>query len=291
MSLLHIFLAIFATFAWGANVPAIKIGLEEMSPLLYVALRFVCLLLMMLPWIRWRPGKMLSLIGIGLFLGPLHFGVLFLGMEMVTDASTAAILTQLTVPFATILGVVILGERVGVWRTAGLTLAFLGVMVMMFEPRVFNDILGVLLLVCSALSYATGAVLIRRIERVGVFELQGVMALVSVPILLGLSYVFESGQATQVANMTVRGWGALLYTAIMASVVGHGLSYFLFQRNPVSAVAPYFLLTPIFGVLMSVILLDEVLTVRLIAGALITFAGVALVTFRERQKVLVKDAA
>ncbi|MEX1147873.1 MAG: DMT family transporter [Sphingomonadales bacterium] len=277
--------------AWGSNVPVVKVGLQEMSPFFYVFLRFVILFCLMLPFMRWRTGRFGRLVGVGLFLGPVHFGVLFYGMDMVADASVAAVLTQLTAPFATILAVVMLGERIGIWRTGGLVLAFLGVAVMMFEPRVFDDVLGVGLLMFSAFAYAFGAILVRRVGDVSVFELQGVMALVSLPILLGLTYVFETGQAVELAAMTWKGWGALFYTAVIASAFGHGLSYYLFQRNPVSAVAPFFLLTPVFGVIASVLLLDEVLTARMIAGAAIIFSGIAVVTLRERHKAMMTNRA
>jgi len=121
---------------------------------------------------------------------------------------------------------------------------------------------------------------------VGVFELQAMMAAVSVPVLLTLSFLFEAGQAHELAGLTTRGYLALGYTIVIASLFGHGVSYFLLQRNPVSTVTPFFLLTPVFGVLLSVAILDEVLTSRMIAGAFVTFVGIAVVTLRERRRAL-----
>lgn len=282
----HITLVILATLAWGGNIPAIKLGLNEMSPFLFLSLRFLGLLILMLPWLRWRRGRMKDLVVVSLLLGPLHFGIMFVGMDLVADASVVAVLAQLNVPFAAILGVVVLGERIRIWRGAGIGLAFIGVMVMMFEPRVFQDRLGVALVIFSAFMYAMAAVRIRRLQDVGVFELQAMMAAVSVPVLLALSFVLETGQAEQVAALTTQGYVALAYTIVMASLFGHGVSYFLLQRNPVSTVTPFFLLTPVFGVVLSVIILHEVLSPRMIAGALVTFAGVAVVTYRERMRAV-----
>ncbi|RMF09838.1 MAG: EamA family transporter, partial [Alphaproteobacteria bacterium] len=162
MSPFYMVLAALATLAWGGNIPAIKLGLQEMSPFLFLSLRFLGLLILMLPWLRWRPGRMRDLLVVALLLGPLHFGVLFVGMDLIADASVVAVLSQLTVPFSTILGVTLLGERIGIWRTGGIVLAFLGVVVMMFEPRVFGDTPGVALVVFSAFAYALAAVRIRR---------------------------------------------------------------------------------------------------------------------------------
>jgi len=285
---LHILFAVLTTMLWGLNFPVVKLGLTELPPFLFSALRFLGLFVLVMPWLRWRRGRMRPIITVALVLGPLHFGLVFLGMDLIQDGSVAAITAQLSVPFSTLLGFLVLGERIRLWRVVGIALAFAGVMVMMFEPKVFQDWLGVLLLAASAFFYAVSAILLRRGGNFGVFELHGVMAVVSLPMFLGLSYIFESGQGAALAGLSGRGYLMLAYTIVGASVVGHGMSYFLLQRNPVSSVTPYFLLTPIFGVFFSVIVLNETLTMRMIAGALVTFCGIALVTFRERQRALQK---
>lgn len=284
---LHVLLAVLVTLAWGLNIPFVKIGLEELPPLFFTALRFCGLLILMLPWLRWRPGKMGPIIRVALILGPLHFGLVFLGMDMV-DGSVAAIVAQLSVPFSTLLGVIVLGERIRFWRGLGILLAFGGVMLMLFEPRVFRDMTGVLLLMMAAFFYAVSAILLRRAENFSVFELHGLTALLSIPVMLGASYMFETGQAEALKGLSGSGYLSLGYTVVFGSVVGHGMSYFILQRNPVSSVTPYYLLTPVFGVFFSILILDESLTVRMVGGALMTFLGIAVVTFRERQRALEK---
>lgn len=285
---LHVLFAVVVTMAWGLNIVMVKLGLEDMPPFLFAALRFLGLLVLMLPWLRWRPGRMRPILTVAMVLGPFHFGLVFLGIDLVRDGSVAAVTAQLSVPFATLLGFLVLGERIRFWRGMGVALAFGGVMVMLFEPRVFNDWVGVLLLVASAFFYAVSAILLRRADNFSIFELHGLMAIVSVPPLLAMSYLFEEGQGQAIAALSGQGYMALAYTIVIASMFAHGLSYFLLQRNPVSSVTPYFLLTPVFGVFFSVIFLDEVLTGRMIAGALVTFMGIAVVTFRERQRALSK---
>jgi O-acetylserine/cysteine efflux transporter len=57
------------------------------------------------------------------------------------------------------------------------------------------------------------------------------------------------------------------------------------QRYPVTSVAPVTTLSPVFSVLLSVVLLGEVLSTRLIAGGVLTLAGIVIITLRERRIV------
>lgn len=284
----HILFAVLVTMVWGLNIPMVKLGLQELPPFLFTALRFLGLLALTLPWLRWRSGRMGPILKVALVLGPFHFGLVFLGIDQVRDGSVVAVIAQLSVPISTLLGVLVLGERIRFWRGLGVVLAFTGVMVMMFEPRVFDDWVGVLLLILAAFFYAISAVMLRRADNFSVFELHSLMALVSIPLLLGMSFVFEEGQGEAILAMSGQGYMALGYTVVVGSMLGHGLSFFLLQRNPVSSVTPYFLLTPVFGVFFSLLILNESLTVRMMAGGAITFAGIAVVTLRERRRALQK---
>ena len=76
-------------------------------------------------------------------------------------------------------------------------------------------------------------------------------------------------------------WGAIAFVAIGSSVIAHSGMFYLMNRYPVTLVAPMLVLAPIFGVLFAVWLLDEVLTLRIIAGAAVTLAGVFIVAVRE----------
>jgi O-acetylserine/cysteine efflux transporter len=108
---------------------------------------------------------------------------------------------------------------------------------------------------------------------------------VAAPTLLLASLLFEHGQLAALANADAAGWSALLFTAIGASLVGHNAYFWLLQRYEVSLIAPLSLLSPILGVVFGIWLLDEPLTARLVIGALIAFAGVAVIAVRSRTPV------
>ncbi len=278
----HLALMLLINLVWGFNLVSGKVGVTEFSPLLFTTLRFVVLGLVLAPFLRIHRGQMALVFGIAMTMGGLHFALLFIGMALADDVSAVAVAIQLAVPLATVLSVVFLGERLGLPRIAGITLAFAGVMIMAFDPRVFSYLDGLALTVAAALCGAIGMLLMRRIRGVGVFQMQVWLAVFSLPLLLVLTLLLEHDHAAQLMQAPTVGWAAVLYTALAASLIGHGGLYFLLQRYPVTLVAPQTLLASLFAVVFGVTLLGDTLTPRMVAGGLITLIGVFIVARRQR---------
>ena len=147
-------LALLANAAWSVNFLAGKAGVEHFPPLLFSALRFTVLLLLLLPWLRWQPGKMRQVLQISGVLGVLHFSLIFIGLDASGDIASVAIAAQLYVPFSALLAVVWLGERLDRRRVAGITAAFAGVLVIGLDPTVFAHLDALAWIVGAALAMA-----------------------------------------------------------------------------------------------------------------------------------------
>jgi O-acetylserine/cysteine efflux transporter len=280
----HFLLLVAICAVWGFNFVASKVGVNQFPPLFFVGLRFGILLLCLLPFLRWAPGRMRDVILIALFNGAFHFGLLFVGIAL-TEASVVAIVVQLNAPFATMLSIVLLGEVVRWRRWTGIALTFLGVAIISVEPHVLDAPAGVLFSAAAALSGAVAAILMRRLTNVGAFQLQSWTALVTAPALLAASFLLETGQGEALASADLMAWGALLYTTFGASLIGHNVYYWLLQRYEVSLLAPLTLLSPILGVFFGITILDEPLTSRIALGAAIAFAGVTILALRNKVAV------
>jgi len=280
----HFLLLVAICAVWGFNFVASKVGVNQFPPLFFVGLRFSILLLCLLPFLRWAPGRMRDVFLIALFNGALHFGLLFAGIAL-TEASVVAVVVQLNAPFATMLSIVWLGEVIRWRRWSGIALTFMGVAIISVEPHVVDAPAGVLLSATAALSGAVAAILMRRLTNVGAFQLQSWTSAVTAPCLLAASFFLETGQMQAMASADLWGWGALLYTAFGASLIGHNVYYWLLQRYEVSLLAPLTLLSPILGVFFGVSILDEPLSTRIALGAAIAFVGVAILALRNKVPV------
>jgi O-acetylserine/cysteine efflux transporter len=285
MSLAHLLLAATVCVAWGFNVVAAKTGVTHIPPLLFTALRFVFVLMIVAPWLKPVGGRWSTLVPAVLFMGPLHFGLIFIGVQL-SDASTTAIVNQLYVPISVLLALVWLDESVPFRRWLGIAIAFCGVVVFSFEAEGATHWLGVFFLFLDAVVMAIGTVLLRRLSGVPPFVMQAWMAALGIPLLFVASYLFEEEQMAALAGAPWQAWAALAYTILAGSIVGHTGYYVLLQHYEVSLVGSVLLAGPAIGVLAGVALLGEPLTAMIVLGAALTLGGVGVVLRRPPPRAL-----
>src|SRR5512146_62644 len=183
----HILLALLVCVAWGLNAAAAKVGVTYIPPVFFTGLRFVFVLLFLLPFLKPVPGRWGVLIPAVFFMGGLHFALIFTGAKL-SDASTMAIVNQLYVPMSVLLALVWLGEAVPWRRWLGIAVAFAGVVVFSTDASVSSHLAGVAFLVADAVSMAVGTVLLRRLAGVSPFVMQAWMAAMGVPFLFATSF-------------------------------------------------------------------------------------------------------
>jgi O-acetylserine/cysteine efflux transporter len=284
MTPVHLAFMVLINLIWGFALVAAKVSLEHFPPLLFAALRFTLIVLVLFPYLKIHRGKMRDVIIIALCAGPIGFGFFFAGLA-VSNASVTAVIGQLGVPIVTILSVVFLGEVIGWKRGIGIALAFLGVMIISFDPTVFHFINGIILIVMSSLVGSVGTIFQRRIRNVGVFEMQDWVAVAAAPIMILASLALENHQWETIQTASWLNWAGIFYVAFASSLVGHAGIYYLLQRYEVTQTAPLTLLAPIFTVFFAVTLIGEHLSMRMIIGALVALSGVLIVSIREKKIV------
>ncbi len=280
----HLLVLLALNLAWGLNFLAIKYAIDEIPTIFSAGLRFALVFLILFPFMRIIPGKMKQLFLAGFIIGALHFSVLYIAMAYAEDISSVAIATLTNVPFATILAVFFLGERIGIFSLAGTVMAFAGVMVIGFDPKALDHFFDLSLVMFASFLYATGAILLRRLSGVSVMNLQGWIGLIGMVSVLSVSFLLETGQIDALVASSWQARGGVIFSALGSSIIGHGGLYFLIKRYPVSTVAPLTLLSQIFAVASGIIILGEVLTTKMILGGLLTFGGVAVILLRQKKK-------
>ncbi len=280
----HLGLALLITMLWGFNFVAAKTAMDHFPTFEMLFLRFVLLSLLLFPFLRIPRDKVRPVLGVAFMVGVLHFSLNFSGLGMSGDVSSAAIATQLFIPVGTILAILFLGERIGLWRTLAITVAFLGTVVTSFDPIVVDHLDALLIVVVSTLPMAIATIMLRRLSGVNPMQVQAWTGIVGVPAYLVLSLLFESGQIEALRTATWAPIGGVIYAVIAGSIVGHGGLYFLLQRYPVSWVNPLFLLAPVFAVFFGVTVYGDTPTAQIIVGGVMTIAGVAIIALRSSRK-------
>ena len=289
-----VFLVLLMNFAFGAAFISAKVGVGEFPPFLFTAMRFLIIAILLVPFLKIHHGQMINILIISFLGGGIHFSFFYLALDSSKYISSVAIVLQLGVPFATILSVIFLNEVIRWRRVLGILFAFSGVIILIFEPTVFNDLGGVYYALLAAFSMSVSLLFMKKLNDVKVFDLQAWIALISCIFLGFASYFLEQDQTTSIVEATLKGWIALTFTALVATGIGHAGFYYLLTKYEVSRITPLTLLAPVLGIINALIIsyfslidgFSEIISYRIIIGGSLTLFGVAIVMLREKNKKL-----
>ncbi len=277
-------LVLLLAMLWGGNSVAIKIGLEDFPPLMLAGLRFIIGIAAVTGWalfqrvrIRMEPGEFVPLIYIS-FIFFIQIIALNVGTHYTT--SSRSIVLNSTYPlFTTLLAhFMVRGDRLTVLKTLGILLAFVGVTVTYMESL---NLASRDYLIGDTVVLASGALLGLRVvttkvlvQSIHPYRLLIWSMLFSLPWFFILSLIFEQGWEYQVSLSSVT---AILYQGLVVAGFCFVAWTSILRHYRASRLVVLFFVTPLFGVVLSNVLLGETLGFELISGAVLVAAGIYLV--------------
>ncbi|WP_403023007.1 EamA family transporter [Salinibacterium sp. GXW1014] len=264
-------LAALVALILGLNFVVIDWGMEDVPPLLFVAIRFVVVLLPAIFFVRRPHVPWRFIVGVGLFMSLGQFALLYSSMHLGMPPGLAALVLQAQVVFTMLIAAGALREIPRPAQLAGALIGSLGLAVVAFGRDAQVPLLAFLLCIGAALSWGVGNVISRASGAKGGLSLT-VWSAVVVPVpLFALSLLIEGPQevATALSGLGIEAILATLYTAVIASLVAYGIFNSLLSRQPAASVVPWILLVPVVGIVAAWLLLGEVPnTAELLGGAL-----------------------
>ena len=268
----------------GFNQVVIKVTNEGLQPVFFAALRSLGGAAVIWLWIRWR-GIPLSLPRrtwrAGLLIGAVfavEFILLFLALDLTSVTRVSVIYYSMPIWMALAAHVLIPGERLTPVKAAGLALAFAGVVVALVS-RVAQPgeggLLGDLLALGAAMTWAAIPLIVRVSElRTLRPEVQLLWQLVvSAPLLFVAAAFF--GPALRDPQWIH--WAGLTFQILAIVSAGFLFWFWLLTIYPASTVAAFSFLSPIFGVGLGWLLLDEAVGPGILAALVLVCLGLALV--------------
>jgi O-acetylserine/cysteine efflux transporter len=274
-----VFLVICVVWAFNTIIAKVVVADMHVPPLFFAMLRSAAIALAVLPWLLPMPRPYWRIIAVGILMGGGGFGLLFVGLKTASP-SAASIVSQLGVPTATLLSVLVLGERIRWRRGLGITLTFIGAMIVMVDPAGFDVSSGLLFVAAAACGGAVGTILMKQMEGVRPLRFQAWVGFSSTVMLIVLTAVFEEGQMASAYNA---GWplvAAVLYSSLLVSVVAHTTYYGLIIRYEANLVAPLTLISPLFTIGLGIWLTGDYFDGRMAFGAALALVGVFIIAIR-----------
>jgi O-acetylserine/cysteine efflux transporter len=279
-----ILIALGVVTIWGVNFVVIKIGLQDLPPILFTALRFLFAALPLAFFVQ-RPQTSIGLVlAYGMFQFALQFTLLFTGIKLGLPAGLASLVIQLQAFFTIGLAVLMLGERPKGVQLLGALVAFGGMALVAMHLEGKATLIGFVLVVLGGLCWAVANIVTKKMGQVNALSLVVWGALVATPPLLLASYLVEGDAAWQLAahNFSVKTLGAVLFQAYPNTLLGFGIWSMLMRQYPTATVAPFSLLVPVAGMLSAALVLGEPLQWWKLAAGLLVLGGLALNLFGGR---------
>jgi O-acetylserine/cysteine efflux transporter len=287
MSASHLAAALLMVTIWGFNFIVIRWGLDSVPPLTLTLLRFVlaafpALLLVRPPRAPWR-----LIVGYGFFAFALQFSLLFGGMAAGMPTGLASLVIQVQAFFTIALVALLTHERARPMQLVGGLVAGAGlVLVALHLPA--STLLGFVLVVAAAASWATANVIVKRVpgDRPLAVVVWGSAA--AAVAMLPVALVLDGPEviASTLRTMDVAAWLGLAFQAWPTTLLSFGIWAWLLRRHPAALIAPFTLLVPVVGMSCAVWLLDEPLAWWKLAGGALVLAGLALNLLASRPRSL-----
>ena len=270
---------------WGINFSVVKLALRDFSPLAFNGVRFglataVMVVILVLRGESFRLARrdLLPIVFLGLSGHTLYQLVFIFGLAATIPANSALLMATSPI-FVAIYGRVLGIERTNRLIWAGIVLSFAGILMVIGgggEVSLGGGTLrGDLLILAAAMlwaAYTTASKpLLTRYSPIKVTALSMVagtipFVVISVPALLRQDW----------GASTISGWGALLYSAVFAVVVGYVIWYTSVQRVGNARTAVYSNLLPVVAGVIGWLLLGDRLTPLQLVGAAVVLAGIML---------------
>ena len=273
-------LAVLISIIWGANSVATKIGLADIPPLRLAGFRFVLGGLLIVVWAR-LTGRLVGLTVAPHEWGPLaNLGVVSaiqtacvnIGTSM-TSASHAAVLLNLYAVHIVVLAhFLIPGDRLTARRLGGVVVAYSGIALLSLRQSSGGGatLAGDAVMFVSGMLLAERTIyLARAVQNLDPVKLLLAQAVIGVFLFLIVSFVFEPAATRWTTSLV----GSIGYQAVLVTGFNFIVNLWLLKRYRPSALAPYLLTQPLFGVLAAAVVLKEPLTLDLLTASVTVAVG------------------
>ena len=285
LSLGTVVLAVAVHSLWGGNAVAIKLSLEAFPPMWTAFLRFTIAVVGVALWAGFRGIPMRPkrsewwwLVLLGIFFS-IQIGVMNIGFEH-TSGSIGSILMATNPIFAALWAhFLVAGDRLTRQRIIGLFVAFLGAAVVILQSGHIDGATAIG--VGSGLVFLSAALLGGRLAYTGrllqrMDEVRVVLwqMLISVPVFGVAAVMSENIVWERVGLAPIAG---IVYQGLVVAGLGFMLLTYLMKRYSTSVITSFNFVSPISGVLLSVLLLGDKITFHVLAGVALVGTGLYLV--------------
>ncbi len=288
-------------FVWGSTFLFIRIGVRELPPLLFAALRFLPAGLVLYGWMiaqgeraptlrQWTSATLLALL---IFVG--DYGLLFWAEQHVPSGIAAVMLA--TIPlFMALSEIIFLRTQKLTLRLAfALLIGIGGVAVLVSRSLMLGsapiDSRGAIALIFASMSWSVASVISRKLPLPPSKVMSaGAQMLAGGTLLTITAAAFGEFRGFHPAAISGRAWFALVYLIVFGSLIGFTAYVWLLHHESPTKVGTYAYVNPVVAVLLGYYFGGETLGMRTVLGTLFVLVSVLVITTTPARKILPKLA-
>ena len=278
MPLKHLLILLFIAIAHGSAFPITKLVLNNsVPPILMASLRMGLVLIILIPFWKFKiPEKkyLPSLILFSISMGVMVYVFMTLALYYSNIISPVIVGSQLAIPFGILASALILNENISLKKWLLIFSAFIGVLIIFFDPKLVDNFLGLFFASLMAFSFALSQVFSRQLRDLDISLTNAFTGLFGFIILLIISFFIEGDTISTIKSISLNSWILISYQAIVVSLGAHLMMFYLYKFYTIGQIFPSYSLFPIFGIALSFLIFGEVPTILFILGGIIVITSV-----------------
>jgi len=295
-----IWIALWVVYiVWGSTYLGIELAGETIPPFYAAGTRFLIAGTLMLGIVAWRRGTAVlrltkaeaaSAAVVGVLL-PGSNALLFLTERQVPIGLASLIIAA--IPLWVVLLRFAARERPDLVSVTGLVVGFAGIALLVRPGGDSGSLFYLLLTVLGSFTWAFGSFLSPRLPVPrDAFAATAYEMLAGGVVLMTAALIAYSPNQLNPAHYSARSLFGLAYLIVFGSLIGYSAYAWLLANAPIGQVSTYAYVNPVIAIALGAIVLGESITWRIVGGALLVLAAVAIVVRREsRQDVAAEGAS
>jgi len=282
-------------FVWGSTFLAIRVGVHEVPPFLFAAVRFFTAGLVMYAWLRLKGTPVptrrewVAASALGALIFVVDYGCLFWAEQRVPSGIAAVVLATIPV-FITLLEIIFLRtQRLTVRLGLALIVGLCGVTVLMNRSFSLGEVpvnrAGAIALLVAAATWSVATIITRQLPLPTSKPMSAATQMFAGGALLFvLSALTGEFAGFRVEAISGRAWFALVYLIIAGSIVGFTAYVWLLHYESPTKVGTYAYVNPVVAVILGYFLGGEAVGPRTLLGTLLVLASVITITTTPKVK-------
>jgi len=292
-------------FVWGATYFAVRVGVREVPPLLFCAMRFVAAGLLVYWWatVKKEPQptarQWLSAFLLAFLIFVVDYGLLFWAEQRVPSGIAAMMMATIPVFMALSEIIILRTQRLTVRLSLALLAGIAGVAVLMSRSIFLGKLSGAPVetagaagLIVGAITWSIASALARKLPLPASKVMSsGAQMLAGGTMLVAVSAARGEWRGFNLLAVSGAAWIALAYLVFAGSIAGFTAYVWLLHHESPTKVGTYAYVNPVVAVIIGYFLGGEPLGARTVLGGIFVLASVVTITsMRTKSPALAEDA-